>query len=207
MPFADLSYTHFKEIFLQALYALPRFLKNPIQGIKDLPEWEWPVVLALQAALGLVCGLLAALLSGSVLLIITSIFIAPISTVVMNLILSGFFYYTFLFFFKIEVSYKLIVTHLLFASFPVLVSNIIAPLVPLIGVLGVIASAYLLYIGFRANLNADEKRLRILMGGLVVIYILSFAGQMVRFHQPDQTMKTRATPESLDILEKELQGQ
>ena len=135
-----MSYQQFKEILLQALLALPRFLKNPIQGMRDLPDWEWPILLALQALLGLVCGLLAAFLSGSLILIITSIVIAPLSNVAVNLILSGFFYYTFLFFFKNEVSYKLIVTHLLFASIPVLLCNVISPVIPFIGVIGVVGA-------------------------------------------------------------------
>lgn len=202
-----MSFQQFKEIFLQALLALPRFLKNPIQGMKDLPEWDWPVILALQAALGLICGMLAAFLSGSLILIITSIIIAPLSTLAMNLILSGFFYYTFLFFFKSEVSFKLIVTHLLFASIPVLICNVVSPVIPFVGVIGVIASALLLYVGFRENLRADDKKLKILLGGLVGIYILSLIFQLVRFHRPDQDLKIRATPESLDILEKELQSE
>lgn len=206
MPYTSMSYQQFKEILLQALFALPRFLKNPIQGMRDLPDWEWPILLALQALLGLVCGLLAAFLSGSLILIITSIVIAPLSTLAVNLILSGFFYYTFLFFFKSEVSYKLIVTHLLFASIPVLLCNVISPVIPFIGVIGVVASALLLYVGFRENLRADEKKLKILLGGLIGFYLLSVAFQLIRFHQPDQDLKIRATPESLDILEQELQS-
>lgn len=206
MPYTLMSYQHFKEVFLQALLALPRFLKNPIQGMKDLPDWEWPILLALQALLGLVCGLLAAFLSRSLPLIITSVIIAPISTVAVNLILSGFFYYTFLFLFRSEIPFRAIVTHMLFASIPVLLCNVISPVIPFIGIIGVAASAFLLYVGFRENLRLDEKKLQVLLGGLVGIYLLSFAFQMIRFHQPDQNLKIRATPESLDILEQELKS-
>jgi hypothetical protein len=197
---------HFKEVFLQALLALPRFLKNPIHGMRDLPEWDWPVLIALQAALGLVCGLLAAILSRSLIMIITSIFIAPLSSLAVNFIFSGFFYYTFLFVFRQEVNFKLIFTHLLFASIPVLLCNIVAPLIPPIGFLGVAASALLLYVGFRENVHADEKKLRVLLIGLVVFYLLTVIAQMIRFHHPNSDLKIRATPESIDILEKELQG-
>ena len=207
MPFTSLNLQQFKEVFLQALLALPRFLKNPVQGMKDLPDWEWPIILALQATLGLACGVVAAILSRSILLIFTSIIIAPISTVAVNLILSGFFYYTFLFFFKKEVSYRLLATHMLFASIPVLLCNIIAPIIPLISILGVVASGILLYVGFRENIQADDKKLRYLVGGLVLFYVLSVGVQMIKFNRPDRDMKIRATPESIDILEQELQGE
>lgn len=207
MPFSSYTFSQFREVFLQALLAFPRFLKNPIQGMRDLPDWEWPLLIALQAALGLACGFIGAALSGSILLMITSVIVAPISVLFMSFIFSGFFYYTFLFFFKKEVPFRLVFTHLLFASIPVLVCNIISPIIPFIGVLGVIATGLLLYVGFRENLSVDDKRLRYFIGGLVVAYILLLAVQLVRFHQPDQNLKIRATPESLEILEKELQGE
>ncbi len=205
MANSAMSFQHFKEVFLSALYAFPRFLKNPVQGMRDLPEWEWPILVALQGALGLVCGIAAAILSGSLLLIFTSIIIAPVMAIAVNFILSGFFYYTFLFFFRSEASFRLIFTHLLFASIPVLVCNVVAPIIPLIGAVGVLASGLLLYVGFHENLRLDANKLKLLIGGLFAFYIISLAIQVVRFHQPDQNLKIRATPESLDILERELQ--
>ncbi|MAV91160.1 MAG: hypothetical protein CL676_07040 [Bdellovibrionaceae bacterium] len=197
---------HFKEVFLQALFALPRFLKNPIQGMRDLPDWDWPILIALQASLGLVTGLLGAVLTRSLVHMVTSVFIAPISALLVNAILSGFFYYTFLILFKRQISFRFIVTHMLFASIPVLVLNIAASIIPLVGHIGMLASAVLLYVGFRENLHLNELKLRILMGSLVTIYVGVFVFQMVRFHHPDKEMKIRATPESLDILEQELRG-
>ncbi|NCN42059.1 hypothetical protein GW916_12515 [bacterium] len=204
MPFSNMTLHQFKEVFLQALLALPRFLKNPIQGMKDLPDWEWPILLALQAALGLATGLLGALLSRSLIHVITSIVIAPVSALVVNLVLSGFFYYTFLFLFRKESSFRLISTHMLFASIPVLILNVASPIVPFIGHLGLLASAALLYVGFKENLHLNEKKLKFLVGGLVAIYVALVVIQMVRFQRPSKELNIRATPESLDILEQEL---
>lgn len=198
----------FKESFFQALLAFPHFLKNPIQGMRDLPDWEWPILITLQAVLGLVSGVLAAILTRSVLTMITSFFISPISTVVVGFILSGFFYYTFLFFFKREVSFKLVYTHLLFASIPVLLTSIASPIIPLIGVLGVIAAGFLLYVGFLSNLHlpshGQEKKMRFLLIGLVSFYVLSVVYQTVDFSKTEQRRHIKATPESMDILEEEL---
>lgn len=201
------SFQHFKEIFLQALFALPRFIKNPIEGMRNLPDWEWPILISLQAVLGLICGLLTAILTRHLLMMITSVVVAPITTVAMNFILSGFFYYTFIFLFKSEIAYRRIFTHLLFASIPVLVCGIIASIVPVVDVIGVLGAACLLYVGFKENFRLDEKKLKILMGGIALFFVASTAFQMIRFHRPNETLKIRATPESLDILEKEFQGE
>ena len=197
----------FKESFLQALLALPHFLKNPIQGMRDLPDWEWPILLALQGALALVCGVLSAILSRSILMIFTSIIISPLSAVLTSLILSGFFYYTFLFLLRREVSFKGVYTHILFASIPVLLTNIAAPVIPFIGLLGVASAAFLLYVGFTSNLYLPEKKVRYLLMGLVAFYVLAVVLQTVRFYEPEHRRHIKATPESLDILEQELKGE
>lgn len=160
--------------------------------------------MALQAVIGLSCGLLSAILSRSILMIISSIIVAPLAAVIVSFILSGFFYYTFLFFFKREVGFRVVYTHILFASIPVLLTNIAAPLIPFIGLLGVAAAAFLLYTGFVANAGVNEKKLRILLIGLVAIYTIMVAIQTIRFHEPDSRLGPRATPESIDILEQEM---
>ena len=85
---------------LASLVVLLNFAKNPIQGMKNLPEWTWPRLLILMGGFAALCGVLTGIVNRSFLGIISGLFVYPISTLLMLAILSGLFYYVFYFFFK-----------------------------------------------------------------------------------------------------------
>jgi hypothetical protein len=121
-----------------------------------------------------------------------------------NFILSGFFYYAFLFVFKQTTSFRQIFTHLLFASIPVLLVSILSPLVPLIGLVGLGAACLLLIIGFTSNFGLPLKKVRNLLFGMFLTYAALLVIQMITWRGGKESLRVKATPESLDILEKEL---
>lgn len=198
------DWSRFRLALHQAIRTLPFFLKNPVEGMRQLPDWDWPTLITLQAGLAGVCGLLGGIVERHFLSAIVSLFILPIVANAMNFILSGFFFYVFLFYFHRSIDYRRIYTHLLFASLPVLLISILSGLVPLIGLVGLGGACLLLIVGFTFNFGLPLKQTRNLLFTMFLAYAAMLLVQMITWHGGKEKLRVRATPESLDILEKEL---
>ncbi len=135
---------------------------------------------------------------------IVSIFIAPFIANIVVAVLSGFFFYTFMFLFHRHVEFRRVYTHLVLASIPVFLMSILSPLVPLIGLVGLGAASLLLIVGFSSNFDLPVKKVRNLIFGLFLAYSAILIVQMISWQGGKEKLRVRATPESLDILEKEL---
>lgn len=198
------EWTRFRHGIVQALRTLPHFLKNPVEGMRQLPDWDWPTLTTLQATFAAGCGLVGGIVERHFLTAIVSFFIFPIVANAVNFILSGFFFYVFMFAFKQHVDFRRIYTHLLFASIPVLLISIISPLVPLVNLVGLGAAGLLLIVGFTSNFGMPLKKVRNLIFGMFLAYAAMLVVQLITWRGGKESLRVRATPESLDILEKEL---
>lgn len=183
---------------------LPHFFKNPVEGMRTLPHWDWPTTLIIQGVFAAACSMLSNLLARDVIGVLASIVIAPLAAFLTCGIGSGFFYYVFIYFFKKEIPYRQIYLHLVFASFAVWLVNIVAPIIPPVSLIGAAAACMLLYVGFIENFQLPRERVRGLLVALMIGYALVWTFQLVRMTSRHETMRLKATPESLDILEKEL---
>lgn len=201
---ASFDWARYRLSLQQAFNTLPHFLKNPIEGMRHLPDWDWPTLITLQGAFAVVCGVISDVITRHFLTAILSVFVAPVVATAVNLILSGVFFYTFLFFFGRHVDYRKIFTHLLFASIPLLLSSILTPFVPLVQLIGIGASGLLLIVGFSHNFEFPIKKVRNLIFGLFTAYAILMVAQLLSTRGNRENLRLRATPESLDILEKEL---
>ena len=188
----------------EAVLVLPHFARNPVQFMRALPDWDWPTMLVLQGAFAAACGVLANLLERHILGLITGIGIAPLSVLFMTAVGAGIFHYTFMFFFKREVPYRQIYLHMIFASIPFLILNIAISFVPPIPILGAAAMFMLLFVGFVSNFNLERVRIRNVLAGLLAVYVAYWVVLLVRTTSTQQNRRIKATPESMDILEKEL---
>ncbi len=188
----------------EAVLILPNFFKNPVQGMRNLPHWDWPTMLILQGILAAVTTVLAQVIGRDYIGAVVGIVIAPITSYLILFIGSGFFYYLFMFFFQREIPYRQIYTHLLFASVPAALVSILTSFVPPVILLGLIATCLLLYVGFVDNFHLDRRKVRNVLIGLMIGYIVFWIFQIIRMTSRHDSMRLKATPESLDILEKEL---
>jgi hypothetical protein len=200
----NINWTLIRAKVKEAVLVLPHFFKNPVQGMRMLPDWEWPEMLILEAAFAAACAFIGNLIARNLLGMITGIVIAPLATLIALGIGAGFFYYTFKFFFQRDIPYRQIFQTLVFASIPLMLVGIISPLIPPIVLLGCVAMMLLLYIGFTDNFHLERPRIKKLLIGLTLLYAVSWAVALVRTTSRHERMRLKATPESLDILEKEL---
>lgn len=186
------------------IVALPHFFRNPVQGMRTLPQWEWPTILVLQGAFAIACSILANFLERDFFGLVTGIVVAPLTNYLMAAIVAGFFYYFFKFFFNREISYRQIYVHVLFASIPLLVISTVAFLLPPLILVGMTTSLLLLFVGFIDNFQLPKRPIRNLLIGILAVHVVYWGFQQVRTSSKHKTLRQKASPETLDILEKEL---
>lgn len=191
------------ELF-DSLKVLLGFAKNPVQGMKVLPEWSWSKLLILMGGFAAICGILRGVVNRSFLDIISGVLVYPVSALLMISIFSGLFYYTFMFFYKRQLSYQRIYTNFTFAVLPSVLLSTISYLVPPITLLGSAVTGLLLVVGFVENFRLPRKSVTKLIAGIFLIYVIIWIFSTISFQQKKEEFRMKALPESLDILEKEL---
>lgn len=201
---ANLKWPIIKARLKEAVLVLPHFGRNPVQFMRRLPNWEWPEMLILQAIFAAACAILTSAVARNILGIITGFVVGPLTQLVLVGIFAGFFFYLFMFYFHRNVPYRQIYLHLMFAAIPSQLANILSPVIAPATLIGVAATAMLLYVGFVSNFHLEARKIRTILYGLVAVYVISWAIQMVGTSHKHERLREKATPESMDILEKEL---
>lgn len=186
------------------ILALPHFFRNPVKGMRELPHWEWPTILVLQAILAAACSIIANFIERDFFGLFTGIIVAPVINYLMVVIASGFFYYLFLLGFKREIPFRQIYLHVLFASIPLAIVSTIAFLLPPLMLVGMAAALMLLFVGFVDNFQIPSRPLRKILIAILSVHVLYWGFMQLQSSSKHKTLRQRATPESLDILEKEL---
>lgn len=181
------------------------FARNPVAGMRELPDWDWPFLLTCQAIAAAVAGVGAGIVAGRFSQVITGLLFVPISNALMTAVIAGFFYYTFTFIFHKPASYHRVYTHLVFAQLPALIMFLVSPVLPPLMLFGPAAAAFLLLVGFQYNLGVERKPTFRLLVGLYLIFVVFWIFNSFNQKRQIEAYRDRATPESLDILEKELQ--
>ncbi|MGE4133955.1 MAG: YIP1 family protein [Bdellovibrionales bacterium] len=199
-----IDWSYHRQKLREAIVALPNFLKNPAEGMRQLPDWEWPTLLALQIAFGTACATLANIIERDIVGFFADLILAPVAIVAVTSVGSAIFLYGFQFGLKREIPFRAIYTHLVFAGIPFQVANIVQKLVPPIVILGLAASLVLLYIGFMHNYSVNRKILKRIFIGVFVIFAASWGTQFIRDGLRQEKLKAKYSPEDLKLLEKEM---
>lgn len=189
---------------MEAVLVLPHFFKNPIQGMRAMPAWDWPTIVILQGTFAAACAILTNIVARNLLGVITAVVVGPLTQILLVSIAAGFFYYLFMLYFKREIPYRQVYLTVVFAAIPAAIVNIVSPVLPPATLVGAAASLSLLYVGFVDNFFMDRVRIRNILGALMAAYLMFWAVQMVGRNTRQERHREKATPESLDILEKEL---
>lgn len=189
----------------EAIFTLPHFLKNPVEGMRNLPHWGWAETLILHASFAAICGVLKSLVERNWLGAIFSVILSPLAALLMVFIFCGLFYYVFYFFFNRQLSFLRIYIHVIFGSIPIMITSTVSYLLPPINLIGVVSAALLLFVGFCHEFMLPRERIKKLLAIFVLVYLVIWIAQLIQLTSRKETFRMKATPESLDILEKELQ--
>jgi len=118
-------------------------------------------------------------------------------------VLSGLFYYIFLFFYQRELSYLRIFEHFVFASIPAVLISTVSPFLPPMTLVGVAATGLLLVVGFVENFQIPKKPLTKLIAGLFMVYVLIWISSSINFYQDKKEFQQKHSPINTKILEEE----
>lgn len=199
-----LSPEAWKNRLKDAGHLLLQFARNPVEGMRRLPDWDWPFLLTCQAIAGAAAGVCAGFVARSFTQIFTGLIFVPISNALITAVACGFFYYTFAYVFQRPASFHRIFTHLVFAQLPALAVLIISPVLPPLALLGPAAAGFLLLVGFVDNLGQDKRSTFRLLAGIYAVIVVFYIFQSVSYRREIDAYKNQATPETLDTLEREL---
>lgn len=174
--------------------------------MKLLPEWQWPTLFFVQTTVAAIAGLLTGIVSASFTKILIGVILYPISNGILLTLTSGFFYYFFLLFLKEQKKLKRIFTCCFFASIPLLALNIAAQKIAPLYILGLFVSSLLLIVGFVENLRLPKNIIKKIVFSLFAINTVFWIAQQINYAHKKETQRFKTTPESLDILEREIKS-
>lgn len=137
---------------------LIEYIKNPVQKISILPEWNWASLFVVHLSLSIFSGFLAGLLKFNFYTIAFGVMLMPIVSTAASLIMSLFFYYYFQFFESKTESYQKIFTLVILSSIPFYLFQILSEYFSFVTLIGFAMSSLLSIIGLCDNFNLEKKR-------------------------------------------------
>ncbi|MCB0413461.1 MAG: hypothetical protein KDD50_03950 [Bdellovibrionales bacterium] len=152
-------------------------------------------------------GVLSAVLAKSFLNIIAGLIFSPIGGILLVSVFTLLFYYFILFVLKQEISIRSLYTLIYLASLPSQLLFTLNTIVPLIEIACALLASYLLWIGLQRNFNLPKKPIGLYTTALFAIYLIVWFSNSSVIKTNKRQIENFTTPESLDILEKEIKGQ
>ncbi|MFN7453330.1 MAG: YIP1 family protein [Pseudobdellovibrionaceae bacterium] len=154
---------------------LVRFLRNPIQEIKNVPQWSWNDILLFTGLITAAVGLLAGIVEKNVFMVISF----PLLTLILTGVAALFFYYGFQIFAGKTISVRQIFLLLIFANIPFFIFQIGASLIPPLILVGFAFTALLLIVGFTENFQIPRKVVVRFMAALYLVIAFIWIVQMI----------------------------
>jgi hypothetical protein len=164
------------EKYAQQLKEMPKvlyeFLKNPIHGIRHLPDWPYEVLVITQVIVAVISGALNGIVSMSVISFVLGIIITPIVTLVMAFVTSLLLYYVFLVWLDRQLPFRKLITLVLFANIPFFIFQTVSGLVPPITLVGFGFASLLLIVGLVDNFSLPRKQVIRVVGVIYAVFLI-----------------------------------
>jgi hypothetical protein len=150
------------------------FVKNPVEKIKSLPDWNWGSLFLLHLVLAVISGVLAGALKLNLLRVAFGLFLMPVVATTTALLMTMFLYYYFQFFEKRTENFRRLFTLVVLSSIPFYFFQIVSEYFSFISVIGFAMTSLLGMVGLVENFRVDKKRSGIVAGTLFVLVLLTW---------------------------------
>ena len=198
------NWSQLKSQGFQILHYLLEFAKNPLQRIRQIPEWSYVEIGLLTLILTIPSGVLSGLVSRRFSAVVTGLILSPIVFAIVALIATLLFRQTIQFVFQKTLPFRPLLALFVLSNIPLLLIRIAIPLLPPIEVLGYVFTAILLTVGLVENHHLPRQKTLKLVGAVFAIFFLAWIVNTVKVSREALRQHSVATPDSLEILEKEL---
>ena len=149
------------------------YLRNPVERIKTLPDWNWSTLLITLIVVSIISGVLTGLVPPNFFRLMGGIIISPIVGVTTTGLGALFIYYYFQVYEKRTCSFRKLFTLLLFANIPFFIFQVGSELIPPITLVGFAFTALLLAVGLTENFQMEKRRsIRLVTILLAIVFIL-----------------------------------
>lgn len=187
------------------------YFTNPLFAIKNIPEWNWILILIIQFCLSLAIGVCSDLFTPNNIFIFRGIFIFPLSSFLTTFLGAGFFYFLFIIFFNLETNFLKLYTIVFLAHVPFLILRIVKFWIAPIELIGFAATTALLTVGFVENFQLPKKKMIKIFGALYAVYFIMWMSQQIYQSKNTLDFKNKVNqgtdqqkPESIEDIQKEL---
>ncbi len=175
-------------------------VRNPVQEIQNLPEIQWPTLVAFQFCLSLVSVVVSNLLAPFA-ISLTNVLISLVIAILATGLVSLFFYYFFLIVYSRRLPFIKIFTLVLFAHIPFAIFHLAAYFFPPADLIGLAISALLMVVGLVENFQVPRKLATQLMIACYSVFFIYWAIHLMTMRQHQQS----SAPQDLDKIEQEVQ--
>lgn len=180
------------------------FIKKPVENVRNLPDWQWPTLISVCVILSAAIGSLSGIVNLKVTSVIYGAIIYPISTLLMMAVFTGLFYYTFFFFFNKKVEVRKLATNCFFCALPWIALAPFVDYLPPLSPLGIILTGLLAIVAFTENFQLNRKSVSRMILSIVAVFLIFWVINIIRVASFSNADNELITPESIDILEQEL---
>lgn len=142
------------------------FFKNPIEHIKRLPKWSLRNILLVHFIFSIISGSLAGIISLKIWNILFGVLAFPFVSMALTLVLGSLIYYYLQVFEKRSVDFVQLLSLVVFANFPFFIFQIASNYVPIVSIIGLLFTGFLLIVGLTENFKMTKKRAVRLVGTL-----------------------------------------
>ncbi len=160
--------------FKNLIEFLIAFVKNPIEHIAKIPDWNWASIFFVQIMIALCSGVLAGLIKLNIYRMAAGVFIMPFVSTITSLLMATFFYYYLQFFENRTENFRKLFTFVILSSIPFYVFQIVSEYFAPITLIGFGFSFLLAIVGLNENFKVEKKRCYQLIGLLFVLVLVTW---------------------------------
>jgi len=158
----------------ELIHFLIDYIKNPIQKISDLPDWNWASLFTVHILLSVISGVLAGLIKFNFYRVAFGLFLMPVVSTVSTLMMSLFLYYYFQFIEKKTENFRKIFTLVVLSSIPFYLFQIISEYFSMVSIIGFAFTSLLTVVGLCDNFKVEKVRAYKVVGAVFLLVLLTW---------------------------------
>lgn len=176
-----------------------RYLKNPMQEIRRLPDWSWKFLIINQLVVTAALGAISGLMQRNVLSIFQGLIVVPIITAFTIFVGALFFYFFFQVFGGVTLTFRRLMELLFFANIPFFIFQTVSHWFPPINLIALAFAALLTIVGLCDNFQLERKMVIRTVAGVYVLFLAVWAVQYLAISKSQSKLNTEFEAPEIEL--------